>query len=66
MREIFSLDGMSSRILGGRWEDLDEGRRNQFTQALVHRLLVTANALGGGNAGFEYGQGPWMVSTRST
>ena len=29
VREIFSLDGMSSRILGGRWEDLDEGAEDR-------------------------------------
>ncbi|MCH7563947.1 MAG: hypothetical protein IH968_09000, partial [Gemmatimonadetes bacterium] len=39
--EIFFLDGMSSRILGRRWQDLDEGRRNQFTQALARSLRFT-------------------------
>ncbi len=39
--EIFSLDGMSSRILGGRWQDLDEGPRSQFTQALARSVRFT-------------------------
>ena len=41
VREVFSLDGMSTRILGGRWRDLDEGRRNKFTQALVRSVRFT-------------------------
>ncbi len=41
VREVFSLDGMSARILGGRWRDLDEGRRNKFTQALARSVRFT-------------------------
>ncbi len=39
--EVFSLDGMSTRILGGRWQDLDEVRRSQFTQALARSVRFT-------------------------
>ncbi|MFV2007134.1 MAG: DUF3047 domain-containing protein [Longimicrobiales bacterium] len=39
--EMFFLDGMSARILGGRWNDLDERRRNQFTQALTRSVRFT-------------------------
>lgn len=41
VREVFSLDGMSTRILGGRWQDLDERRREQFTQALARSVRIT-------------------------
>lgn len=41
VREVFSLDGMSTRILGGRWQDLDEGRRSRFKQALARWVRFT-------------------------
>ncbi|GMR12940.1 MAG: hypothetical protein BMS9Abin29_1135 [Gemmatimonadota bacterium] len=39
--EMFSLDAMSARILGSRWQRLDEGRRNQFKKALARSLRFT-------------------------
>jgi Protein of unknown function (DUF3047) len=39
--EMFFLDGMSARILGGRWQRFDERRRDQFTQALARSLRFT-------------------------
>ena len=39
--DIFSLDGMSARILGSRWRDLDDSRKSQFTKALARSVSFT-------------------------